>query len=134
MKAKGDFYAMPILTYDSSWDRGNEEIFNKKYREWKKRDWMKWLKDNLSFPFKAKRMEDNDDAHFTDVAKYESFRLGHTMDVLELSSEDDLYGIIVKVREKRRVGAVPLCDLSVTSKGDRNFWPVREYVVWFANR
>jgi hypothetical protein len=79
-------------------------------------------------------MEDDDNAYFTNIAKYESFRLGHIMDALGLSSEDDLYGIFVKVREKRRVGTVPLCDLSVTSKGDRNFWPVREYVVWFANR
>ena len=134
MKARGDSDAMPIPTYDSSWDCRNEKLFNKKYQEWKQRDWTKWLKDNLLFPFKAKRMEDNDDAYFTDVAKYEPFRLGHTMEVLGLSSEDDLYGIFVKVREKRRVGTVPMCDLSVTSKADRNFWFVREYVVWFANR
>jgi|NGEPerStandDraft_6_1074524.scaffolds.fasta_scaffold110476_2 hypothetical protein len=25
-------------------------------------------------------------------------------------------------------------DLEVTPKADPNFWPVREYVVWFANR
>lgn len=31
-------------------------------------------------------------------------------------------------------GYVPLCDLEVTSRKDRNFWPVREYAVWFANR
>lgn len=33
-----------------------------------------------------------------------------------------------------RVGAVPLCDLEARPKHDKNFWPVREYVVWFANR
>ena len=50
------------------------------------------------------------------------------------ASEDDLYGIIVEVREKHRVGAVPLCDLNVMPKGARNFCPVKEYAVWFSNR
>lgn len=48
--------------------------------------------------------------------------------------EDDLCGVIVQVREGRRKAYVPLCDLEVTSRDDSNFWPVREYVVWFANR
>jgi hypothetical protein len=29
---------------------------------------------------------------------------------------------------------VPLGDLQVKPKTDANFWPVREYVIWFANR
>ena len=32
--------------YDSSWDK-RDEAFDKKYQEWKKRDWMKWLEKNL---------------------------------------------------------------------------------------
>ena len=48
--------------------------------------------------------------------------------------EDESQGIIVEVREKNRIGSVPLCDVEVTPKTDKNFWPVREYVVWFANR
>ena len=57
------------------------------------------------------------------------------MEVLKLSSKDDLYGIVVRAREGgRRVGSVPLCDVEVTPKNDPNFWFVREYVVWFANR
>jgi hypothetical protein len=123
-----------IRPYDSSWDSGSEKLFDKKYEEWEKRDWMKWLKDNLAFPFKVERMEDEDDAYFTNIAKHEPFRLGHTMDVLELSLEDDLYGIIVKVREGNKIGEVPLCDFEVRPKHDKNFWPVREYVAWFANR
>lgn len=130
-------------TYDSSWNlirsgRGNlpksEEALDKKYQEWGKRDWMKWLGKNLVFPFIVERKEDDDDAYFTQIAKHAPFRLGHKMKVLKLSLEDDLYGIIVKVREGCRIGSVPLCDVEVTPKDDRNFWPVREYVVWFANR
>ena len=48
--------------------------------------------------------------------------------------EDDLCGVIVKVRERRRVGYVPLCDVEVIDNNDPNYWSVREYVVWFANR
>jgi hypothetical protein len=79
-------------------------------------------------------MEDEDDAYFTDIADHELFRLGHEMKVIGIGQEDDLYGIILKVREGRRVGYVPLCDVEVVDKKDPNFWPVREYVVWFANR
>ena len=108
------------------------DFSDKTYREWKTRDWMKWLGDNLVFPFIAKRTED--DACITDIAKREPFRLGHTMKVLNLIYEDDLYGVIVKVREGRRVGSALLCELKVISGEDRNFRPVEEYRVWFANR
>jgi hypothetical protein len=56
------------------------------------------------------------------------------MDVLGLDEEDVDRGVMVRVREKGREGCVPLCDVEVTPKTDKNFWPVREYVVWFANR
>ena len=129
--------------YDSSWDLpetengnlpNNEEAFDRKYHEWEKRSWEDWLKDNLNFPFLVKRMEDEDDAYFTDIAERQPFRLGHEMKAIDISMEDDLYGIILKVREGRKVGYVPLCDVEVIDKSNPNFWPVREYVVWFANR
>ena len=121
--------------YDSSWDKDeNGDTFDRKFKEWEQRDWMAWLQKNLSFPFTVERVEYEDDAYFTDVAGSEPFRLGHKMKVLTLADEDDLYGVIVKVREGRKVGHVPLCDVEVTSKSDKNYWPVREYVVWFANR
>jgi hypothetical protein len=56
------------------------------------------------------------------------------MEVVALAEGDVDRGLIVEVREKSRTGCVPLCDLEVTPKRDPNFWPVREYVVWFANR
>lgn len=82
----------------------------------------------------VKRMEDEDDAYFTDIADHEPFRLDHVMKIVSIEDEDDIYGIIVKAREGRRIGYVPLCEVEVTEKEDFNFWPVREYVVWFANR
>lgn len=129
--------------YDSSWDldateKGNlpndEDAFDKIYAEWEKRPWEAWLRDHLKFPFSIERMEDDDGAYFTDIAKTEPFRLGHVMEARDIELEDDQYGIILKVKEGKEVGYVPLCDVEVTSKENENFWPVREYVVWFANR
>ncbi len=120
--------------YDSSWDQGNDELWDRKYDEWEERDWESWLDAELSFPFEVRREEDDDDAFFTNVASRQPFRLGHTMKVLGVEDDDVDYGILVKVREGKRTGCVPLCDVQVTSRSDPNFWPVREYVVWFANR
>lgn len=121
---------------DHSWDLDEDrdsDAFDEIYAKWEKRDWEKWLNEKLTFPFEAKRMEDDDDAYFTDIAKSQPFRLDHVMEVIAIEMEEDLYGIIVKVREGRKAGCVPLCDLEVTSKDNPNYWPVREYVVWFAN-
>ena len=121
-------------TYDSSWDmEGNEDAWNGKYAEWKSRDWGNWLSERLSFPFFADRTESGDgDAFLSEINK--PFGVGHSMKVLSVKDEDDNFGIIVKVREGRKVGYVPLCELKVTPRKNANFWPVREYVVWFANR
>jgi hypothetical protein len=129
--------------YDSSWDLeenedgnlpDNEDAFDKIYAEWENRSWEPWLRNNLKFPFLVERMEDEDDAYFTGIAKSEPFRLGHVMEAIDIEMEDDHYGIILKVKDGKRVGHIPLCDAEVTSKENENFLPVREYVVWFANR
>ena len=94
--------------YDSTWDMyeskdGNlpsdEEAFDRIYAEWEKRSWEPWLRENLRFPFPVERMEDEDDAYFTDIAKSEPFRLGHLMDVLDIEMEDDHYGVLSIVPE-----------------------------------
>lgn len=129
--------------YDTSWDLvkskkgnmpANEDSYNKIYNQWQLRSWVPWLNSKLTFPFFVKRMDDEDDAYFTDVADHEPFRLGHVMKVIGIEMEDDLYGIILNVREGRKVGYVPLCDVQVLDKEDPNYWPIREYVVWFANQ
>jgi hypothetical protein len=128
---------------DSSWDSGecsqlnlpfDEERFNEENQEYERRDRVGWLEQNLSFSFVAKRVDDDDEAYFTDVAEREPFRLGHIMTVLGLKCEILWYGIMVKVREKRKIGYVPLADLEVLSKSDSNYWPVREYGERFGNR
>ena len=120
-----------IDTYDSSWySERNDDSWDKKYAEWKHRDWEAWLSENLSFPFIVERTEDADGLHDKD----DIFGFGHSMKVLSIREEDESHGIIVKVREGRRIGYVPLCELLVTPRKNKNFWPVREYAFWFANR
>ena len=119
--------------YDSSWDLDeNEEAYDNKYSEWEERSWEDWLQSNLKYPFQVKRIED--DTYFLNSVSNEPFSLGHEMKVVGIDMEDEQYGIIVKVKEGRRVGAVPMCDVEVTLKDNENYWPVREYVVWFANQ
>lgn len=87
-----------------------------------------------NFSILLTREEDEDDAYFSPGAAQARFRLGHRMEVLGLDEEDVDLGVTVKIREKGQIGYVPLADLEVKPKSDKNFWPVREYVVWFANR
>uniref|UniRef100_A0A831U414 Uncharacterized protein n=1 Tax=Geobacter metallireducens TaxID=28232 RepID=A0A831U414_GEOME len=115
------------------WER-DAVAFEDKLEEWRRRDWVAWLSEHLTFPFRAERINDEDDAYFTDSAEREPFRLGHTVNVLKVELEDDQYGIIVKVSEGRKRRYVPLCDLGVPNKGAPDYWPIREYLSWFANR
>jgi hypothetical protein len=128
---------------ESAWDlnesdKGNlpasDEAWERKYEEWQQRDWMAWLSEHLTFPFTVTREEDEDDAYFQEGAARAPFRLGHTMKIKRLVEDDVDMGIIVQVTEKGKTGEVPLGDLKVKPKTDKNYWPVREYVVWFANR
>jgi len=98
------------------------------------RDWMTWLAQNLVFPFKATRGEDMDDADFQQGGALRLFQIGDTVEILSLEEEDEMKGVIVKAKEKGQIGHLPLADLEVKAKTDKNYWPVREYVVWFANR
>ncbi len=121
--------------YDSSWDKDNNDLWDEKFEEWEERDWSSWLTDYLTFPFEIERQEDDT---FNPFLENESnnvpFSINHIMKAIEIEMEDETCGIILKVRESKKTGYVPLCDVEVTSRNNNNFWYVREYVVWFANR
>ena len=119
--------------YDSSWDEDNDDLWDKKFEEWENRAWSSWLTERLSFPFEVERMEDFESNPFQDNDD-KAFSVGHIVKVIEIEMEDESHGIILKVREGRKTGYIPLCDVEVNSRKDKNYWPVKEYVVWFANR
>lgn len=64
----------------------NREAFYQKTLEWEKRSWKSWLFQNLTFPFKVTRKEDEFDPCFADTGRHELFRLGHTFEVLGIRS------------------------------------------------
>ena len=133
---------MPVR--DTSWDirrteRGtvpdSEEAFERKSIEWQRREWPAWLQQHLAFPFHVVRMEDEYHASVSETVRHEPFRIGHTMVAVGIYAEEDPNnGILLQVTEGRHKGYVPLADVEVTPKEGANFWSVREYVVWFANR
>jgi hypothetical protein len=87
--------------------------------------WHKFLRAKLSHPFKA------------EVAEYQEYgplRAGNCIEVLKILGVDDSYGVIVAVLHKHMVYQFPLCDLEVKDKTSPNYQPVKDYVVWFANR
>jgi hypothetical protein len=111
-----------------------DEAYEKKFEEWQARDWPDWLAKHLTFPFTVTREEDEDDPYFAPGAAKAPFRLGHKMDVLELAEEDVDRGGNGQGQGKRAGRLRAAADMEVTPKTNANFWPVREYVVWFANR
>jgi len=117
------------------WDRGGDDggAFERKCEEWERRDWIPWLQEKLTFPFTVGREEDMDENPFLIPSDDPPFSVGHRMEALSLADEG-IHGIIIEVRERENTGYVPLADCEVAPKSDPNFWPVREYVVWFANQ
>ena len=99
----------------------------------KTQDWQEYLSNKLLFPFMAKRIDDNDKAVWEGIKNDKPFSIGHTMKVLCVESEDDLYGIIVKVREGKQTAFIPVLDLKVLDSKGLNKKYLDEYAEWFAN-
>jgi len=116
--------------YDPSWDCDygeegyDESAFDRKYAEWNKRDWMEWLRKNLTFPFQAERMEDS----YLDMFAPEEL---HAKNPYPVGCQVTVSGIADFYCDPSFDGVK---DLEVRPKTDPNYWPVREFVVWYANR
>ncbi len=131
--------------YDSSWDDDSDgdsaledyddEAFERKMEQWGERNWQKWLKQYVTFPFTAVREEDMDANPFSEEDDdNKPFAVGSKTTVLEFGYDEFHEAMLAHVKQGKDDGWVPLADLEVTPKSDPNYWAVREYVVWFANR
>jgi hypothetical protein len=131
--------------YVSSWDEGDEDARDRKYEEWESRDWVEWLRAKLKFPFRAQRMEDMALDMFApeELHARNPFPVDCEVEVVGIAEGDfdpGFDGVIVEVRGHERgrckesKGCLPLQDLEVRPKDSPNYWPVREFVVWYANR
>ena len=78
-------------------------------------------------------MEDMEQDPFDPACGDALFPVGHRMQAVALEEEDGKYGFLIRVQEGKKEGCIPLADVEIPSKTDRNYWPVREYVVWMAN-
>ena len=87
--------------------------------------WGDYLEKALNFPFQAEVSEAQD---------YGSLDFGDELKILEISGIDDLYGVIIKVRQGRKIYHFPLCDLDCLDEESKNYRIVDDYAVWFANR
>jgi hypothetical protein len=97
------------------------------------RDWQEYLSNKLTFPFMVERIDDTDKVVWEGLKSDKPFGLDHTMKVLCIESEDDLYGIIVKVREDKQTSFVPILDLEVLGLNGVNKKLLEEYAEWFEN-
>jgi Calcium binding len=88
--------------------------------------WETHLDEVLQFPFEARVAEL--------ISERGPLRIGDRVQVSGLNMVDDLYGVLADVRQGRKRYVFPLCDLEAVDKRSRNYQPVNDYVVWFANR
>ncbi len=88
--------------------------------------WRDYLEATLTFPFDCfvAESQDRGPMHAGDKVKVTSIN----------EVEDDMYGLIADFRVGHRKYAFPLCDLEATDEKSANYQPVKDYVVWFANR
>ena len=100
----------------------------------KKRDWAAFLPQNLVFPFEAEVDDvEGSDAELFGFENLNPFRYKDIVKVLDADFEDDLFGIIARVRKGRKKYAIPLCDLLVLDKTSSNYELVEHYKTWFFN-
>lgn len=119
--------------YEGEWGSlpNNFDPYILKCEEWQERDWIPWLREQLSFPFEVERIKDDGDAFFARLRRHEPARIGNKMKATDILDEEmAFHGIIVKVLVGRCTRHISLCDVEVSDASDPNFWPVREYAAW----
>ena len=87
--------------------------------------WERYLIESLSFPFEA------------EISEYQTkgpLQQGDKIRVHGILGDDDLYGIIAKLRCGRKVYHFPLCDIEVLDEKSKNYHLILDYRNWFANR
>ena len=89
--------------------------------------WKNYLEKNLKFPIKAEVVE---------LMKRGPLRIGERVIIYGIDEfVDELRGLFAQVgSEKSKRLAFPLADLEVLDKKSQNYQPIRDYVVWYANR
>ena len=88
------------------------------------RTWHAYLQEHLVVPFVATVVAD----------QRGPVHQGEQVTVTGIIFLDETWGTIVRVRQKRRVYHLPLCDLRVTHGAAENQQLIHDYAVWFTRR
>ncbi|MBI2924567.1 MAG: hypothetical protein HYY24_02550 [Verrucomicrobia bacterium] len=110
-------------------DADDFEIDAAKEEAWAKRDWRKWAMENLTFPLNAERVDGDDQELFGFGDPDETVMVGERVKVVGLDEEEGRWGLQARVQCGKRRLSVPLADLSVRPKSNKNFQVVLEYSV-----
>jgi hypothetical protein len=89
--------------------------------------WNEYFNCKLSFPFEASVEEPQERGPVRTGGKVIVRRIN------EINEIDELRGILVDIEYKKRMYVFPLADLEVVKKQSKNFTPIKDYVIWFAN-
>ncbi len=101
--------------------------------ETKNRNWVQWLSKKLTFPFEVERIDDVEEYVLSEQdTESGAFRLGHTFNAISIADLDEVYGLILKCREGRRIGYVPLLDLGLKDEKHRNKQFIDEFLEWYS--
>lgn len=85
--------------------------------------WLKYLEENLQFPFAAEIIDEPGPLEVGDIIK-----------VTGIEGVFDLYDIVVNARMGKKKYSFPLCLLEVVEKTGRNYQLLDDYNLWFSNR
>lgn len=99
--------------------------------ETKNRNWVQCLS---TFPFEVERIDDVEEYALSEqYTENGAFRLDHTFNMISIDDLDDVYGLILKCREDRHIGYVPLLDLGLKDKKYRNKQFIDEFLEWYSD-
>lgn len=99
-----------------------EENYFEKFDE---EDWVKFLNEKLSFPFKAKVSE------FQEKGLLQQ---GDNITVYSIEGADDKYGVIILYKIGRKRYYFPLVDLEPITQDEECKKMIEDYKEWFGNR
>lgn len=88
--------------------------------------WEEYLESKLKFPIKAEVVE---------LMRRGVLELGNKVVIHRINDfYDEESGIFVKVSYQGETSHFPLADLEVLDRKSKNYQPIKDYVVWFANQ
>lgn len=87
--------------------------------------WINYLNEKLQFPLETEVVESDSGG----------LKLGEKVKLLDIEEDvDERYGVLGIGKSQKGAVTYPICDLEVIDKNSKNFQPLKDYCIWFANR